>query len=294
MDNRTINCSKCKTVFNISLNMVGKKYKCKICGEIVSIPVNFFSESAEIEYKKHQNLNNESFSSTTKNRRYLNIAIAVIGVVLISVLGIKFGYHQYKVFKLKEKLEEAIGKNLGYTETILKIEAEASNMTYKELFDLCYKSIQDRTNLVIELRGLYPDINYELKEKLVNFLNDENILVRAKRAFYRSSMGFSSAMKSYTDHISDTPSSSFAREYYLKRSVSLKNELLKEIGDILSSSEDFKTNYNKLCKQENEISNMMKSEGLRFPLLFQNFQSHNLNAVEKAKSIAEKFKKELI
>jgi hypothetical protein len=198
------------------------------------------------------------------------------------------------MFKLKEKLEEAIGKNSGYTETILKIEADASNMTYKELFDLCDKSIQDRTNLIIELRGLYPDINYELKEKLVNFLNDENIIVRAKKAFYRSSMGFSSAMKSYTDHISDIPSSSFAREYYLKRSVSLKNELIKEIGDILSSSEDFKTNYNKLCKQENEISNMMKSEGLRFPLLFQNFQSHNLNAVEKAKSVAEKFKKELI
>lgn len=78
-----------------------------------------------------------------------------------------------KISSLYSKLEEAVGKDAGYTETIIKVEAEASSMTYKELFDLCEKSIEGRTNLIVELRGLYPEIKSELKEKLIDFLNAE-------------------------------------------------------------------------------------------------------------------------
>jgi len=61
------------------------------------------------------------------------------------------------------------------------VSSVSPSITYKEIFGLCDKSIESRTNLIIELRGLYPNIKYDLKEKLVDFLNSENELVRSKR-----------------------------------------------------------------------------------------------------------------
>jgi hypothetical protein len=107
------------------------------------------------------------------------------------------GYQQYRLHEVKQKLGEAIGKDLGLTETILKVESESSKITFAELFELCNKSVDGRTNLIVELRGLHPEMDYALKEQLIKYLNAENEFVRSKREFYAKVMQASSASETY-------------------------------------------------------------------------------------------------
>lgn len=78
----------------------------------------------------------------------------ILGGVFFAVAAITavgyFGYRHYKFAELKSRLEVAIGMDAGYTETILKIESDASNITYGEVFSLCDKSIEDRQKLIVE------------------------------------------------------------------------------------------------------------------------------------------------
>jgi len=140
-----------------------------------------------------------------------------------------------------------------------------------ELFSLCDKSIDDRTNLIIELRGLYPEIDYELKEELLEFLNHENELTRAKRAFYRHQLTMSGSRERLQEHVSDVPSSHYGWDYYEKRTGSLKTKLIKAVTDIISSADTFKSNYIKLVEQQSASSTSMSAEGIRFPTIFKKY-----------------------
>jgi hypothetical protein len=140
----------------------------------------------------------------TRRRWPIAVAIAVL-VTVLGIGGFFVGDHYLTVARLNERLEEAVGRDSGLTETILKIEAESGSMTFAELFSLCEKSVEDRTNLIVELRGLYPDIDSEVKNALVQHLTAENELIRQKSGFYRKQMAVSTAMELYLDELSDPP-----------------------------------------------------------------------------------------
>jgi len=70
------------------------------------------------------------------------ILIISFSFIILGILGGYYGYNTYKLSELKKNLEVSLGKDNGYTETILKIETESSNMTFQELFNLCDKSIE--------------------------------------------------------------------------------------------------------------------------------------------------------
>jgi hypothetical protein len=53
--------------------------------------------------------------------------LAVIGVV-----G-GLGYRQYRMHELRQKLGEAIGRDQGLTETILRVESESSKITFGDV-----------------------------------------------------------------------------------------------------------------------------------------------------------------
>src|SRR5580704_13590737 len=114
------------------------------------------------------------------------------GLLVLSVGGV-FADRQYRLHDVKQRLGEAIGKDQGLTETILKIESESSKITFAEVFELCNKSVDARTNLIVELRGLHPEMDYQLKVQLLEYLNAENEFVRAKRELYKKMMQASSA-----------------------------------------------------------------------------------------------------
>lgn len=221
-------------------------------------------------------------------RKFIYIAI---GVVILASVACIFGYRYYRVSQLKGKLEEAIGRDGGYIETILKTEKESSNMTYKEFFDLCDKSIEARTNLIVELRGLYPDIQYDAKESLVEFLNNENELVRAKRNFYRKQFDFSSSLKLYEDET--LPSSEYLIDYYIERKAQFKSDVLKAISEMLDSADNFQISYERILSLEASFVDKMTDASIRFNSNFKNFQEANNKMILEAKRVAKDIKNAL-
>ena len=287
-------CPACRAKYQADSQLAGKTGKCKRCGSPIEVPE--LIHDVESRPSGGEVVLNDNQSKPRKSKSSKVLKVSAIAIVLITALGFgaKYGYDYYRIFQLKQKLGEAIGKNAGYTETILKVEAEASGMTYKELFDLCDKSIEDRTNLVIELRGLYPDIDYELKEKLIEFLNHENELIRSKRALYRHQLTFSTSTEILQEHLADTPSSSYGWDYYRKRANKLKVDLVDSITEIVASTDNFKSSYLKLVDQESKLSGSMNVEGIRFPTIFQEYKDSNVKLADESKLLAETMKRQLI
>jgi hypothetical protein len=189
---------------------------------------------------------------------------------------------------LKARLVEAVGKDAGYTETILKVEAEASSMTYGEMFALCERSIDARTNLIIELRGLYPQVKSDLRTKLIDFLSAENELVRQKSAFYRKSMALSTAMDLIKDHLSEKPSSEYGWDFYMSRFKKLSAESKEAAGGMAEAASAFSTTYKALRDQEATLGVAMEAAGIRFQPIFKKYGDANLKHADEAKALAAK------
>ena len=226
------------------------------------------------------------------------ISIAAAALVFLSLIpvGAVLGYRFYRTRLLKEKIEEAIGRDAGYTETILRIEKDSSNMNYQELFELCDKSIEGRTNLIVELRGLYPDIQYELKEKLIDFLNDENELVRAKRSFYRKSLEFSTKREALQEKLQDTPCSGCSVEYYVEQKARLKRELdqlIQSISEVEGNADEFYNRYQKVVEKERILSQSLNNAQIRFNSIFAKYQEENNKAVVDAKEGVQNWRRGL-
>jgi hypothetical protein len=198
----------------------------------------------------------------------LTTLLLALAVGAAAVPATCFGINTYRVHQIKAALAEAVGRDSGYTETILKIESEASGMTFLELFQLCDKSIEDRTQLVVELRGLYPEIEYEVKEQLIDFLNSENELVRSKRAFYRHQLNLSTIFDRVQNLIRDTPSSSFERTYWLKRASEIREDGLESASEVIDAADRFSRLYSSMTSQEEQLAQAMEDERIRFRRIF--------------------------
>ena len=224
----------------------------------------------------------EHCGAVLKRRRWpIIVAIAVL-VVALGITGFLVGSSYLATARLNEKLEEAVGRDSGYTETILKIEAESGSITYAELFSICEKSIADRTNIIVELRGLYPDIDSKLKTSLVEHLAAENELIRQKMGFYRKQMRFSGALESYTDHLANPPSSYYGWEYYQTRLTKLKSETTEAAAEMVREGTQFVETYETLVDREKTLAEQMDRAGLRFVQVFDQYKTQNVEKAQEA------------
>lgn len=225
-----------------------------------------------------------------RRRRGPIIAVVAIFVVVLGVGSSIVGNKLIKMARLNERLEEAVGRDSGYTETILKIEAESGSMTYAELFSLCEKSIEDRTRLIIELRGLYPDIDSEMKTALVEHLAEENELVRQKVAFYRKQMELNSSLELYLDQLADTPTSPYGWDYYNTRLARLKADASDAISGMIEEGTEFVSTYEKLVDKEKDLGASLDQAGLRFVRVFEKYKSQNVGKAREAIKTAQSLK----
>ena len=213
---------------------------------------------------------------------------ALVTVVLLAGIG-KFAFEQYRIHDLRQKLGEAIGRDQGLTETILGVESESPNITYAEVFELCNKSLESRTNLIVELRGLYPEMDYRMKTRLVEYLSAENEFVRAKRDLYRKSMELSSAADLFFRDTKDLPSSTYGMAAFHARFYQLEakaDEAAREAG---ASADEFLRLYEKTAKEERVIASEAKKAGVRFEPVFEKHAKANQKKVEETKWSARRF-----
>ena len=209
--------------------------------------------------------------------------ISALAAILIITAGGCLAIQGFRMHQLNQKLGEAIGRDLGLTETILKVESESAKMTYAEFFELCNQSLESRTNLIVELRGVYPGIDYGLKTRLVEYLSAQNELVRAKRDFYRKSMEHSSATDSYWEQIKQRPSSEYGWSYYRGSVQRVRGQMLEAARQTAASADEFLRIYESMAKQEMAIASEARSAGLRFDPIFQKHAPGNRKRVEDTK-----------
>lgn len=209
---------------------------------------------------------------------------------LIAVVAVAAGFyisHRMKISNLNDKLQTAIGKDQGITETILKVETESSQMSFSELFELCDKSVKDRTDMLIELRGLYPDMQSVLKDSLIEFLNAENELIRSKSQSYRKYLNVSTGKESYDDLVEGYSSVSYGTEYYRKRLANKMYEVLEDAEDMKDDVQKFIDKYQTLTEKEKSLENIMKNESLRFTPIFSKYQEANIKYMNNSMQYAE-------
>ena len=225
----------------------------------------------------------------TRQRWPIIMAIAVL-VTVLAIGAFFVGNHYLAVTRLNERLEAAVGRDSGLTETILKIEAESGSMTFAELFSLCEKSVEDRTNLIVELRGLYPDIASEVKNSLVQHLTAENELIRQKAAFYRRQLAVNTALELYLDEVSDPPTSYYGWDYYKNRVAKLKNEATEAKSEMVAAGTQFVKTYETLVQQEKSLGEQMDRAGLRFVRVFEKYKGQNVGKAHEAISTVQQLK----
>lgn len=213
---------------------------------------------------------------------------ALATVILLGGVG-AFSYHEYQLHGLKQRLSEAIGKDLGLTETILRVESDSSKITFAELFDLCNKSVEQRTNLIVELRGLYPEIDFEFKSHLVEYLTAENEFVRAKRDYYRKVMEQNNVLESFKEQLSDTPASVYGWDYYRDRLRQEKAKALEAARNAEEGADEFLKAYETMSGKEQGIAKEAEYAGLRFSPIFQRHAGDNRKGAEGEKELAKKF-----
>lgn len=205
----------------------------------------------------------------------------ILIILLILVIGLPTGYYinyRIKVSNFNEKLQNALGKDAGLIETILKVESESLSMSFQELFNLCDKSVNDRTNIIVDLRGLYPQMESKLKDSLIDFLNKENELVRAKSQAYRQIMNFSTNLKLLREYKSEYHYS--YDEFYYSQLHKYKSDILENISEMDNDLQTFRTNYNSLIIKEKNISLLIKKESLRFIPFFDKYKKSNFKFIE--------------
>jgi len=215
-----------------------------------------------------------------------------VAVVLLTWTRIWGREHLKRQWEIKARLEEAIGRDAGYTETILKMEKDSHHITYGEFFELCDKSVNERTNLVVELRGLYPSISNTMKDRLIDFLNAENDAIRSKRELYRKEMLFSTAMEGLTDAYKDRPTSDYGWDFHRERIGRAKQEMTDAAKEVQTSAESFVDAYQKTMKLESEMSDAAADSGIRFKSTFREYDQSNEKKGRESVEVASQVLKE--
>jgi hypothetical protein len=183
------------------------------------------------------------------------------------------------------------------------MERDSAHITYKEFFDLCDKSVEERTNLVVELRGLYPSVSNTTKDKLIEFLNAENDAVRAKRDLYRRQMLFTSAIDTTTEtlwaaleearKVQDYPSSAYGRDYYRERVKKTKQEMVEAAKELQSSATSFVGSYQRTLELEAGVADAATRSGIRFKAIFKGHSELNTNQGKNSSEIASEAIKQI-
>ena len=196
---------------------------------------------------------------------------------LIAVVAIGFYIsHRMKISNFNEKLQTIIGRDQEMTETILKAETEGSQMTYGELFEFCDKSVKDRTEMLMELRGLYPNMESVLRDSLRDTLNAENKLVRLKSQSYRKFLDVSVGKDSYDEtRESYIHSNEYNRKMYFKMYRNSLNKIMEDIADMTDVLHTYRETYETVTEMEKSLENLMKNENLKFTPIFSKYQEAN-------------------
>lgn len=223
-----------------------------------------------------------------KLRRRLIIfpLVTILLAFVVVIIGLLIFNHYKAISDINKTLEAAVARDSGYNETILKTEGESEGITTNEIIGLCEESIDYRTNIIIELRGLYPDMDNEIRNLLIEHLTAENEFYRQKIAFFRKQYSIISDIEKYYDlHkqqilriYGGDLDGALMYNVYIEQS---KEKIGEVVGELEDSGNRLLESYDSLLLREKELAEKMKSSGLHFIPVFEKLkEDHKKNVNE--------------
>ena len=131
-------------------------------------------------------------------------AVSAVAVLVVATVAAAVVYPRYRAAREQaeksQRIALALAKDAAFTETLLKMELESTGVTYKELFEFCDKSVDQRNTLIVEMRVETAILTPSTGAAILDFLNAENGFARAKRAFFPAALGLDTAQATAKDN----------------------------------------------------------------------------------------------
>lgn len=201
--------------------------------------------------------------------------IAIVGVICLTV----WGYQHYSERKLKAKIGEAIQKNVAYAEGAL----DPARRTTGEVIskDLWSESIDGTRGIAAELRA-FPATS-PLRERLIDFLEAQNEVVRAKADMYGKALAVVLATEAWKGQ------RDFARQFISSPGWQLRLGLMDELSgqitetalQLEASCTRFLDLYQKVLKLEADLLNDASRVRVPFPPTFQKYEKANTKEAQE-------------
>ena len=245
--------------------------------------------SAEEQRRTYENERARTEYGEPPKRGPINRVI-VFGIILFIIIAcvstvVSLNHQSHlRTKELHDALELALSKDQRMTEAILNLELDTTKMTFNEIFQRYSQSVADRTTLIDQVRGFYPEVNDPLKSDLAGYFSAENGFVEAKRDLFRKSIELSLDMDLFREQVKERPDSPYRQEFLRERTRQLKEKALAAAGDAEKSATDFLVLYDKMLKQEGGMSQEAHNAGLRFESIF---QKHAIGNQKTAHAVEE-------
>ena len=215
-------------------------------------------------------------------------AVIVLGVAVLVATAV---YPRYRAAReLAEKkhgIAQALARDAASTETLLKMELEATGVTYKELFGFCDKSIDQRNALIVDMRVSTTVLAPNTSAAIIDFLNAENGFARAKSAFFSASLEFDTALQAQRHgwaefnaalarshewvrrgNVEQAEASLAESDVYLRTAPRLIAGVREAAQSTAASIGDFRAACELLILKEKKLASEMSASGMPFRTIF--------------------------
>ena len=121
---KTIECPQCKKIFKINPQMAGKRYRCKTCSGIVTIPSNFFDDQENLLDEipsilpPNPPVDNFKKPNESSNKISLMTAIGALTLIIVSLLGYVAAGPFITMYQIKKGIvkadSEVLNENIDF------------------------------------------------------------------------------------------------------------------------------------------------------------------------------------
>jgi hypothetical protein len=263
---KTISCPGCNIVFHIQPGMVGKKYRCKSCRTIVSVPSDLFSEDntrSTPVFKKTTWERPLETEKKSKSRRPIFVFTLITATILIAIAATTYIlYNKYQYAQFVESLIPHIKNTSLRVGNISRYEIETgTGVTYRELFDKLEADVTEIDKRVLEIQTVSTSSTQSIINLTAAYLKSSQDYLRSILLKYRKQLALSTAkdlVKKNREQISSA-SSPFVQEY-------VKSAVDKAFKDVAKANSDYNESRSAVRVSANKLKLAREGMTPHFPI----------------------------
>jgi hypothetical protein len=276
---KTLICPGCKTVFKISPQMVGKRFRCKSCSSIISIAQDFFKEDLSKNRLVFGDISDKAnkvkFENPETHQAFLNsnaepvkggiIRKLLIAAGILAVVGIAYiVYSNYQHAQFVAALVPHIKNSSLRVANSARFEAEGgSNITYKELFEKLQTDTAEIDKRLLEVQTLSSPATQTITDPTVAYLKASQEYLRALLSKYRKKLTLDSARDQFNDSVNGPlASSSFGSDLDKRLSDQAQKKLQKAKEEYTDSRRDVLATATKLKESRDRVNALFPVDAL--------------------------------